>query len=208
MSGIDMIKEASALYNFESIILTSYAEFEYAREALSMKVFDYILKPIDEKNFIEIVGKAVDFMEQKRIYHDIYVKSKDKSDMELVDLELYVGGSQDNYYVQKALMQIRDNYFSKISIESIADELGVSASYLSRKFKQETMQTFLDMLNKYRIQKAIELMGKGELRIYEISDQVGFSEYKHFCNVFKKYTNTTPTEFINSQSYIKIKTKA
>ncbi len=205
MNGIDMIKRANTECIFESIILTSYAEFEYAKEAITMKAFDYILKPIDEKNLMEVVEKAVDYIEQKRIYHNIYVKSKDKTDVELVDLEFYVGRSNDNPYVQKALIQIRDNYFNKISIEKIAEELGVSTSYLSRKFKQETTQTFLDVLNKFRVQKAIELLGKGEFRIYEISDQVGFGEYKNFCKVFKKYTNTTPTEFINAQSYIKLK---
>lgn len=205
MSGIEMIKAASSEHSFESIILTSYAEFEYAKQAISMKVFDYILKPIDESKLMDIVVKAIDFIEQKRIYHDIYIKSKDKSDLDIVDLEFYIAGSQTNPFVYKALMQIQDDFYSKLSIESIADELGISASYLSRKFKQETKQTFLDLLNKYRIQKAIELLGKGELRIYEISYKVGFSEYKHFCSVFKKYTNTSPTEFIKSQSYVKLK---
>ena len=41
-----------------------------------------------------------------------------------------------------------------MSIESISEEMGVSASYLSRKFKEITGQTFLDFLNKYRVQQA------------------------------------------------------
>lgn len=205
MNGIDMVRQAAPIHPFETIILTSYAEFEYAKQAISMKVFDYILKPIDEQKLLDVVGKAADYIDQKWIYHDIYVKSKDKSEVALVDLQFYIGGEKSNPYVQKALVAIRDEYCNKISIEVIAEVLGVSASYLSRKFKQETTQTFLDVLNKYRIQKAIELMGKGEYRIYEISYKVGFSEYKHFCNVFKKYTKTSPTEFIKSQSYMKVK---
>ncbi len=205
MNGIDMVREAIQIHSFETIILTSYAEFEYAKQAISMKVFDYILKPIDELKLLDIVGKAVDYIDQKRIYHDIYVKSKDKSEMALVDLQFYIGREKTNPYVQKALVAIRDEYYNKISIEGIAESMGISTSYLSRKFKQETAQTFLDVLNKYRIQKAIELMGKGELRIYEIAYKVGFSEYKHFCSVFKKYTHTSPTEFIKSQSYVKVK---
>ena len=87
-------------------------------------------------------------------------------------------------------------------MESIAEELGISASYLSRKFKESTGQTFLDVLNKYRIQKAIALLGEGSLRVYEISDQVGFSEYKYFCSVFKKYTGMSPTEFAKSTKQV------
>ena len=90
------------------------------------------------------------------------------------------------------------------SIESLADELGVSPSYLSRKFKQETSYTFLDMLNKYRVQKAVELMmkEKDKYRVYEIADIVGFGDYKNFSLVFKKYTNFSPKDFIKANSVI------
>ena len=84
----------------------------------------------------------------------------------------------------------------KISIESISRLLGISPSYLSRKLKDATNQSFLDLLNKYRVQKAVELLNQEEYRVYEISDLTGFSDYKHFCVVFKKYTGATPTEFL------------
>ena len=73
---------------------------------------------------------------------------------------------------------------------------GVSASYLSRKFKEILGQTFLDFLNKYRVQQAITLLNTREYRISEISEAVGFSDYKHFCSVFKKYTLKSPTKFV------------
>ena len=67
---------------------------------------------------------------------------------------------------------------------------------LSRKFKEITGQTFLDFLNKYRVQQAITLLNTREYRISEISEAVGFSDYKHFCSVFKKYTLKSPTKFV------------
>ena len=39
-------------------------------------------------------------------------------------------------------------------------------------------------------------METGNKRISEIAEQVGFSDYKHFCAVFKRYLNIAPTEFI------------
>ena len=102
----------------------------------------------------------------------------------------------ENHYVSMAVERIRTDYGSKISIESICEELGVSASYLSRKFKEVTGQTFLDFLNKYRVQQAVALLNTGSYRINEISDATGFTDYKHFCTVFKKYTSKSPTKFI------------
>lgn len=76
--------------------------------------------------------------------------------------------------------------------------MGVSASYLSRKLRGSLNITFVDLLNQYRVKMALQLLNQGTLRIYEISDRLGFSEYKHFCSVFKRYTNVTPTEFVKN----------
>lgn len=203
MSGIEMIEEALKFCSFHSIILTSYSEFEYAKQAISLKVFEYLLKPVDEEKLISIIEAVKDEINRQKVVGNIIEKTMDGTDMKLVDLDIYVfPGSKINYYVNEALNKIKYNYSDKISIESIAESLGVSPSYLSRKFKEETSQTFLDILNKYRVQKAIELLKTGKYRVSEISDMTGFSEYKHFCNVFKKYTKMSPTEFAKSLSCI------
>ena len=114
-----------------------------------------------------------------------------------LNLEYYMKlDRSENGYVSKLLEAIRTRYGEKLSIESISEEMGVSASYLSRKFKEITGQTFLDFLNKYRVQQAITLLNTKEYRISEISEAVGFSDYKHFCSVFKKYTLKSPTKFV------------
>lgn len=100
------------------------------------------------------------------------------------------------------IKQIKLNYNQRISIESISSDLGVSTSYLSRKLRDITSQTFHEVLNKYRVQRAIELLNTGKYRVYEVSELTGFSEYKHFCSVFKKYTEASPTDFIKSRGFI------
>ena len=102
----------------------------------------------------------------------------------------------ENQYVSRAIGQIRERFGEKLSIESISEEMGVSASYLSRKFKEVTGQTFLDFLNKYRVQQAIVMLNAQKYRISEISEACGFTDYKHFCAVFKKYTLKSPTKFV------------
>ncbi len=203
MDGIEMLEKALKIYKFHSIVLTSYSEFEYAKQAISLKVFEYLLKPVDEEKLVGIIEKVKLEISQEKVYGNLLEKTKAAENINLVDLDIYIAsGDRTNYYVTEALKQIKVNYSQKISIESIAGDLGVSHSYLSRKFRDETSQTFLDILNKYRIQKAIELLNAGKYRVYEVSNLTGFSEYKHFCNVFKKYTNSSPTEFIKSTSHV------
>ena len=95
------------------------------------------------------------------------------------------------------LKTVEERYMEKISVENIAEELQVSASYLSRKFKNATGLTYLDFLNQYRIRQAIKLLETGKYKVYEVSDMTGFTDYKHFSAVFRRYTDQSPSEFIN-----------
>ena len=76
----------------------------------------------------------------------------------------------------RTIEHIRAHFADKLNIESISEELGVSASYLSRKFKEVTGQTFLDFLNKYRVQQAIVMLNAQKYRISEISEATGFTD--------------------------------
>lgn len=95
-----------------------------------------------------------------------------------------------NHYVTQCIEFIQDHYREKLSNEDIAEHLNVSASYLSRVFKKETNLTIMNFLNRYRIVKAISLLQTDNYRLYEIANDVGFTDYKHFSTVFK---NTSPS---------------
>ena len=57
MDGIEMIKKASEQIRFKSILLTSYADFEYARRAIEARVCEYLLKPVDEEALAGIMER-------------------------------------------------------------------------------------------------------------------------------------------------------
>ncbi|WP_300380747.1 AraC family transcriptional regulator, partial [Clostridium sp.] len=203
-NGLEMIAESKKLVNFESIILTSYSHFDYAKEAINLGVSSYVLKPIDEKELLEIVKGIKSKIKDRKVVQNIKSHSNSEGELDFTNLKVYIDNDSTNTYVKHALEKIRKEYNEKISIEAIAEELLISPSYLSRKFKSATGYTFLDLLNKYRIQKSIDIIlkEKGKYRVYEISDMVGFTDYKHYCTVFKKYTNLSPKEFIKGESVI------
>lgn len=201
VDGLAMIEAAKKLpgQSFQTILLTSYAEFEYARKAVQLGVTEYLLKPVDEEELAKTIKRIQQQYEAKLAYSDAVQLVKQKENDKLVDWEYYLNDDNlKNSYVTQALYKIRDHYHEKISIESIAEEFDVSASYLSRKFKEATSHTFVELLSKYRIQKAIGLLKKGTYRVYEVSDLTGFNDYKNFCVVFKKYMKNSPKEFMKN----------
>ena len=191
MAGIEMIKKASEQVRFKSILLTSYADFEYARRAIEARVCEYLLKPVDEEALAGIMERlGEEIVSSRQVEH---VMEQAEIEGGNLNLEYYMQlDLSENQYVPRAITAIREDFARKLSIESISDDLGVSASYLSRKFKEVTGQTFLDFLNKYRVQQAIVMLGTRQYRISEISEATGFTDYKHFCSVFKKYTSKSP----------------
>ena len=199
MDGIEMIRKASEQVRFKSILLTSYADFEYARRAIEARVCEYLLKPVDEEVLAGIMERLGEEIASSRQVEHAMEHAMEQAELEggNLNLEYYMQlDLSENQYVSRAIGAIKDRFAQKLSMESISEEMGVSASYLSRKFKEVTGQTFLDFLNKYRVQQAVALLGTRRHRISEISEATGFTDYKHFCSVFKKYTSKSPTKFL------------
>ncbi|GAB6254644.1 response regulator transcription factor [Peribacillus sp. N1] len=196
MNGIEMIEAASQSLFFHKIILSSYSDFSYAQKGIKLEVFDYILKPVDARILNETIKKLT-----VKIANNREIENRAKKMPYFEELLEGAGYTKDsmNIYVKQCIEYIREHYAEKINNEEMADRLNVSSSYLSRVFKKETSHTITDYLNRYRVMKAISLLQTNHYRIYEVAYRVGFSNYKHFCTVFKKYVSYSPSEFMNRE---------
>ena len=169
------------------VFLTSYAEFDYAKKAIELQAVDYLLKPVDEKELAALL---------RRLGAERRERSEGTPLGVGVDWRRYFEDDALNPYVRHAMERIQRDYRAKLSIELLAEEVGVSASYLSRKFKEATGQTFLELLTRERLQKAMVQLASGTYRIYEVAEENGFGDYKNFCSVFKKYMHSSPRAFM------------
>lgn len=189
--GIMMLEEALVNHDFETIIISGYGEFEYAKKAISLGVSEYILKPIDFKQLdqaIQKMIKKIDARQSHEMKREFLHKYKEVLDVEALSIH--------STHVTAMLDYIKANYPHKVSLSDLSEQLQVSTVYLNAKFKEETNYTFNDFLNRYRIIKAIDLMRNTDKLVYEIAEMVGFKEYKYFNQVFKKYVGRSPTHFI------------
>ena len=90
---------------------------------------------------------------------------------------------------------VQENYDQKISMNDLVEALDRSATYLNNKFKESTTYTFNEFLNRYRVHRAIEMLRQGDCKISMLALDVGFSNYRYFIKVFKRYTNVLPSDF-------------
>lgn len=95
-------------------------------------------------------------------------------------------------YIQK---YIEENINGDLSVTKFAEVLHFNPSYLSRLYKQYTGQSLTDYISEVKFNKAKKLLRQSNMKINEISTQLGFETPSYFTRFFKKKTNTTPQEF-------------
>lgn len=101
--------------------------------------------------------------------------------------------------VSQAKKIIEMNYTDgDFNIDSIANALNVSHSYLSKVFKKVTEETLASHLIAVRLSKAGELLLKTTLSAKEIAFSVGYNDEIHFFKEFKKFFGKTTKEYRNS----------
>ncbi|MDR1578718.1 MAG: response regulator [Synergistaceae bacterium] len=88
--------------------------------------------------------------------------------------------------VKNCLNYIHKNYHNNITLTDVANYARSSRSYLSSLFRQETGVKFTAYLNKYRLEKAKELLANSGYLFYEISEMVGFDNAYYFSKIFKE----------------------
>lgn len=91
---------------------------------------------------------------------------------------------------------MKSNYYeTDLGLNSIADWVGLSPSYLSSVFKKATGQTLTACLTQIRMQKAKELLEETDIKAYKISQRVGFNDPHYFSTSFKRVFGCSPTEY-------------
>ena len=96
-----------------------------------------------------------------------------------------------------ALKFIDDNIDIPITLSDVSEYCKLSPAYLSSLIKKETGTNFVDLINKKKINKSIELMQTTTLNMEEISQKCGYSDYAYFFQVFKKYKGKSPKAYAN-----------
>lgn len=105
---------------------------------------------------------------------------------------------QYSLQVNEALNYIHKNIYNKITIQEISDYVGISSSYLMKKFKEEVGITITFYMNLTKIDEAKRLLRFSELSINEVSELLNFSTQSYFTNLFKKEVHMSPLKYKKS----------
>ena len=97
--------------------------------------------------------------------------------------------------IKRAKEYICEHQAEKLSLNTVAKAVNMSAFYFCKTFKRVTGINFTDYLSRVRIEKAKNLLLNPNLRVSEIAFEVGFQSLTHFNRVFKKLLGQSPTDY-------------
>ena len=121
----------------------------------------------------------------------------DRTQVELIGVQSSDSTLPHSRRINKIVQFVEKNYHHKISLEDVGELVGMSASSVSRFFKQRTRHNFWDYLNGFRIDRAAQMMIETEHTISEISYACGFNNTSNFNRVFRERIGTTPSDYRN-----------
>ena len=98
--------------------------------------------------------------------------------------------------IRKAIEWIHARYENpELSVQEVTEVTAITSTYFSRLFKEETGTTFIQYLTDLRMNRAKELLALPDVKVGEIAEQVGYTNYYHFAKTFKKQIGVTPTDY-------------
>lgn len=96
------------------------------------------------------------------------------------------------------LEYVEENYNKGISLASMAEDLKLDESYLSKQFKEKVGVSFIQYVTKCRMDKAKELLKDPSVKLADIAENVGMGNVQSFIRTFKKYEGMTPGQYRES----------
>ena len=176
MNGLKVIQMARLKHpDMAFVIVSGYDDFSYCREALRLKITDYILKPVNYEEF----GACIDNLKIALFRQQLPQEETQGEERPIMTITRY----------------LQEHLNEDISLSILAEEFHLSAQYISQLFKSEIGVNFLAYLTNIRMERAKKLLLSTALSIGEISEQLGFGDYRVFTKVFKKSEGVTPSQY-------------
>ena len=198
MKDIDQIQEIlDDIFNELHILKASYDSIQI----ITTELLTIALKAgkdfgIESQSIYDRERHKIEYFRQEKRIESIHKWIKDVYSRLIELAKAKYAPDIYSQYVRDAMLYMRNHYKEDISLQDVSEAVGISPSYLSRLFREETGQSFVFYLNNIRIEMAKKLIDEGEKNIKTLYKKVGFNSYNYFFSVFKEVTGYTPLTYM------------
>jgi len=168
------------------LLLGGKNDFQLARKALTYQISDYLAEPLKSEALAASLLTIKKELEHHQAFYTTSVipqspsKKKDDASKAVID---------------KVKRFVQDELNQNITLKQISRKLHFNCAYLGQKFKLYENMSFNEYLLQQRMEKAKLLLKKTDLKIYEIANEIGYTEIDWFYKKFKEYTGSSANEY-------------
>jgi len=162
-----------------TIIMTGFADFNYARAALKYHVFEYLLKPVNPEELSDCLNKI-------RLQLDTNYTLTEES---------HPYGKDTAQTVNYLKLYIKENYMHEVDFSVLAANLGFSSAYLTKIFTKHVGESPIKYLTGVRINEAKRLLADTTIPIHGVGESVGYPDQFYFSKTFRKWTGINPSAY-------------
>ena len=171
------------------LFLTGFDKFSYAKQAISVRALDYLLKPYNEQELVFAVEDAIRQVSAQQLpRRPAEEAAAPVPQEEDADIRTSLIRAQVQAFIEA-------HYREDISMQDAAAALRYSDAYFCKLFKQCFKVNFSAYLNEYRVGKARQLIADPRISLKDVSTACGYSDSNYFTRVFKRLTGQTPSEY-------------
>ena len=195
MDGITLcrkIKQHVNINHVPIILLTAKSEEEDNLEGLGTGADAYIVKPFN----LDILRKTIqNIIKNREILRSNFTGKQQQEDKVQ---KVYVKSS-DEKLMEKIMDVINENLSNPaLSVEMLANEIGISRVHLHRKTRELTNQSTRDFIRNIRLQQAANLLATKNINISEVAYAVGYTSLATFSSTFKEFYGETPSNYMEN----------
>lgn len=184
LNGLEMLRELTGEYpQMQIIVLSGYRDFSYAQSAIQLGVLRFLLKPSKMDEIHEALNAAIIKLSGVPMEKGLLEKHE----------------AEGNFIVSRALAYINEHYAEKLTLQHLADYLYLSTWHLCRVLKKGANMNFIDILSNIRTEHAKKYLKETNLKVYEISEKIGYNDIAYFSKVFRALTGYSPKQFRDLQ---------
>lgn len=179
MDGLELMKEIRKKKLDTKVVLVSgYAEFDYAQKAIRMGAVDYLLKPVEAETFAKVLENLEKMLDE--------CGGKQEEQPEEI---LYPSA------LENIVEEIQARYNENITLTGFSEKHNISVGHLSNLLKERLGMSFSEYITAKRVQKAKELLADERLSVEKVANEVGYKDYFYFTKVFKKAVGISPSKY-------------
>jgi YesN/AraC family two-component response regulator len=185
------LKSNTATSHIPIILLTAKSRDEDLLEGLDTGADAYLVKPFN----IDILRRTIVNLIASRQQLRLKYERNDQLEQQVKQVESQK--SPDDKLLERVMATINNHLDdSELSVDLVADEVGISRVHLHRKMKELTGQTPHDFIRNLRLKRAATLLAQGSMNVNEVMYACGFANSTSFSTIFKKFYGLSPRDFM------------